>query len=96
MAETERDWEASARARLEKVVADAVDRIRQSADQIEREAKRNIRNAAKNERGLEFQTYVRAAGQVVHEVQTLAFNLPLESLIDVAADAEKARTEKQR
>jgi len=90
----ERDWEAASRERLEKVVADAVDRIRQSADQIEREARRNIGNAAKDERGLEFQTYVRAAGQVVHEVQTLAFNLPLESLIDAAADAEKARNDK--
>lgn len=90
-----RDWEASARERLERVVTDAVERIRQSADQIEREAKRNIRNAAKDERGLEFQTYVRVAGQVVHEVQTLAFNLPLENLIDAAADAEKARMEKE-
>jgi hypothetical protein len=89
-----RDWEVSARARLERVVADAVDRIRQSADQIEREAKRNIRNAAKDERDLEFQTYVRAAGQVVHEVQTLAFNLPLENLIDAATDAERARIER--
>lgn len=94
MPDNERDWEASARARLEKVVADAVDRIRQSADQIEREARRNIANAAKAERGLEFQTYVRAAGQVVHEVQTLAFNLQLENLIDSAGDAEAAHTEK--
>lgn len=75
-------------------MADTVDRIRQSADQVEREAKRNIQNAAKAERALEFQTYVRAAGQVIHEVQTLAFNLPVENLIDAAADAEKARNDK--
>lgn len=89
-----RDWEASARARLERLVADTVDRIRSTADEIEREARRNVASAAEDTRDLEFQTYPRVAGQVIHSVQTLAFNLKLESLIDAAADAEAARTEK--
>jgi hypothetical protein len=91
---TERDWEASARARLEKLVADTVARIRAGADEIEREARRNIESAAAGTRRLDFQTYPRVAGQVAHSVQTVVFNLPLESLIDAATDAEAARTEK--
>ena len=43
---TERDWEAASRARLEKLVADTVERIRDTADEIEREAKRNLASAA--------------------------------------------------
>ncbi len=92
---TERDWEATARNRLEKVLADVVYRIRKAADEIERDAKRNVANAAQNTRVLEFQTYPRVAGQVVHALHALLFNLPLENLIDAAADAEAARTENQ-
>lgn len=91
---TEHDWEAAARTRLENLVTDIVARIRSTADEIERDARRNIANAAEQNRGLDFQTYPRAAGQVVHEMQTLIFNLKVESLIDAAAEAERARTEK--
>jgi hypothetical protein len=89
-----RDWHAAAIRRLESTVAAAVDRIRSTADQIEREAKHNITSANKDERALEFQTYSRVAEQVVHEVQTLIFNIGFSSIIDAAADAEAARTER--
>jgi hypothetical protein len=92
---TERDWEASARARLERNIADTVSRMRDTADQIEREAKRNILSATAPERDLEFQTYPRAAGQVVHTIQTMVFNLKLDNAIESAADAEAAWTEKR-
>jgi hypothetical protein len=92
---TERDWESSARARLEKLVADTLDRMRSAADEIEREARRNIASAASDKRDLEFQTYPRASGQVIHSVQTMLFNLKLDSLIDAATDAEAAWTEKR-
>ena len=92
--QTERDWEAAARARLERVLAGVVDDLRKAADDIEREAKHNLASAAKTERDYEWQGYPRAAGQVVHSLQTLLFNLKLDSLIDAAADAEKAYHEK--
>ena len=90
---TERDWEASARQRLEKNVAATVANIRARADTIEREAKRNI-EAAVGDRPLTFETYPRVAEQVVHGVQTMVFNLPLTSIIDAAGQAETARSEK--
>jgi hypothetical protein len=89
---TERNWEASARARLERLVAETVGRIRDTADQIERDARGHVKSAAEDQRAIEFQTYPRVAGQVVHTVQTLLFNLALENLIDAAADVEAART----
>lgn len=70
MSEVERDWESMARARLEKLVAEMVRRIREAADEIEREAKRNIESAAEADRALEFQTYrskLRAFGQSLAE-----------------------------
>jgi hypothetical protein len=92
---TERDWEAASRARLERNIADTVSRIRDTADQIEREARRNVASAVAAERDLEFQTYPRAAGQVVHTVQTMVFNLKLDSTIEAASDAEAAWIEKR-
>lgn len=92
---TERNWEASARARLERLVAETVSRIRDTADQIEREARQHVKSAAADERDLEFQTYSRVPGQLLHSLQTLVFNIGVESLIDAAADAEAARTERK-
>jgi hypothetical protein len=94
MTERERSWEASARKRLERLVAETVSRVRDAADQIEREAKDHLTSAAKDQRNLEFQTYSRVAAQAIHTVQTLVFNLAMESLIDAASDAEAARTER--
>jgi hypothetical protein len=91
---TERDWEASARARLERLVAETVSRVRDAADQIERDARGHITSAAKGERDIEFQTYARVAAQAIHTVQTLVFNIGMENLIDAASDAEKAWMEK--
>lgn len=91
---TDRDWEAAARRRLEHVVADTVSRMRDAVDQIDRESARNIIKAGQTERSMEFHTYQRVAAQIIHTVQTLLFNLRLDSLIDAAADAEAARTEK--
>lgn len=89
-----RDWEGMARTRLERLVADAVSRIRDTADELEREALRNIASAAQENRVIEFQTYPRVAGQLVAKVQTMLFNLKLDNLIDAATDAEAARAEK--
>jgi hypothetical protein len=91
---TERNWETSARARLERLVAETVSRIRDTADQIERDARGHVKSAAEDQRAIEFQNYPRVAGQVIHTVQTLLFNLALENLIDAASDAEAARTER--
>jgi len=77
-------------------VADTVSRMRDTADQIEREAKRNIESATSANRDLEFQTYPRAVGQMVHAVQTLVFNLKLDNAIESATDAEAAWAEKHR
>ena len=92
--QTERDWEAAARRRLERVVAGVVDDLRKVAADIERETRHNVVSATKATRDYEWQSYPRAAGQVVHSLQTLLFNLKLDSLIDAAADAEKAYQEK--
>ena len=91
----ERDWEATARRRLEEVTAGIVSDLRKVADDIEREARYNLTSAANVVRGNEYQSYPRVAAQVVHELQTLLFNLRLDSLIDAAADAERARSEKE-
>lgn len=91
---TGRDWESVARHRLERLVAETVSRVRDAADQVERDARGHVKSAAEDQRAIEFQTYPRVAGQVVHTVQTLLFNLPLEGLVDAANDAESARTEK--
>jgi hypothetical protein len=92
--QNERDWEAAARARLERVAAGVVDDLRKVADDIEREARHNLASAAKADRDYDWQGYPRAAGQIVHSLQTLLFNLKLDSLVDAAADAEKAYQEK--
>ena len=89
-----RDWEASARGRVERVLAGLVSDLRDAADDLEREGKHNLESAAKAERDYEWQGYPRVAGQAVHRLQTLIFNLKLDSLMDAAADAEAARTEK--
>lgn len=91
---SERDWEAVARKRVEEKVADTVSCLRDKADQIEREARRNIESAAKNDRDFEFNTYPRVAGQVIHEVQVLLFNLDLDGLVLAAAFAEDACTQR--
>jgi hypothetical protein len=91
---TERDWEASARKRLDNLVADTVKRIRDTADEIEREAKRDVASAAADKRNFTFQTYPKIPGRVIHSIQTMFFNLPLDSLVDAGNDAEAARTEK--
>jgi hypothetical protein len=90
-----RDWEASARARLERLVAETVSRVRDAADQIERDARGHVASAAKGERDIEFQTYPRVAAQAIHTLQTLVFNVAMENLIDAASDAEAAWTEKR-
>lgn len=92
---TERDWEAASVRRLENLVADTVNRMRDMADQIERDTKRNLVSAKETERSLEFHTYPRVAGQVIHDLQTLLFNVKLDSLVEAANDAETARTEKR-
>lgn len=92
---TERDWEASARARLERLVAETVSRVRDTADQIERDARSHVASAAKPARDIEFQTYARVAAQAIHTIQTLVFNIGMENLIDAASDAEAAWTEKR-
>ena len=91
---TDRDWEAAARRRLEHLVADTVSRVRDTAEEIEREARRNIEKAAQADRLLSFHTYPRVAAQVVHSVHTMVFNLHIDALINAANDAEAARTEK--
>jgi hypothetical protein len=93
---TERDWEASAKARLERLVAETVSRVRNTADRIEREAQQNISSASETERDMEYQSYPCVAARIAHELNTLLFNVPIESMIDAATDAEIARTEKAK
>lgn len=91
----ERDWEEAARNRLARTIGSVASRLRDTADQIEREAKYNLEAAAKPVRELEFQTYGRAAGAVVHELHRMIFNVPVENIIDAAGDAEAAWQEKR-
>lgn len=91
---TERDWEAAARRRLEHVISGIVTRMRDSIDLADREAVRNLHSAAQVQRSHEFHTYPYIAGQFIHNLQTMLFNLNLPNLIDAAADAEAARVEK--
>jgi len=86
---TERDWESMARARLEHVVAGSVARLRATADQLEREAARGIRDAAEGRH--EWSSYGRVAGQFVHELVNGVNNTNLSNLIETAADADAAR-----
>jgi len=88
-----RTWEASARGRLERNVARLVKLVRTVADEIERETARDIANAARADRPLEFQTYPRVVGNIANKLGTLSFNGHLDSLIDAAAEAEAARIE---
>jgi hypothetical protein len=88
-----RDWEASAARRLQHTIDGLVSRMRDTANQIEREAKYNITAAAKGE--TEYATYARAAGQALHELHTLVFNVNAANIIDAAHDADAARLEKQ-
>ena len=92
---TERDWESVAVKRVERLVADIVSRIRDTADRIEREARYNVANACEKDRDLDFHTYHWVASQVFHEIQTMFMNLAMGSLIDAAGDAETARTTSQ-
>lgn len=90
----ELDWEKTARARLEKQVADVVQRIRTTADSIERDAGYNLRVAADPERDHDWQTYACVTASVISEIQAMVFNLHLTTLIDAAAEAESARADK--
>lgn len=92
---TERDWEAAARRRVEGLLAGVVDLVRATASEIERESKQALESAAKTERDYDWQGYPRVAGQTIHSIQTMIFNLKLDSLVEAAADAERAYHEKQ-
>ena len=91
---TDRDWETASRARLERLVADTITRVRDVADEMERQARNNIRKAAEDDRFLSFHTYPRVTAQIIHSVHTMVFNLHMDGLIGAANDAESARTEK--
>lgn len=75
-------------------MAETVNRIRDAADQIERDAREHVKSAAEDQRQIEFQTYPHVAAQAIHTIQTLVFNIGMENLIDAATDAEKAWMEK--
>lgn len=81
--------EESARARLERAVAAAVRQLRATADQIEREAARNIENAVN--RTHDFSTYGHVAGQVAHTIAWNTANANISNVIDAATDADAAR-----
>lgn len=83
--------EESARARLERAISATVRQLRATADQIEREAARNIENAAN--RTHDFSTYGYAAGQVAHAIAWGAANANISNVIDAATDADAARIE---
>lgn len=89
----ERDWEAMAAARLRRTIDTMVSRLRDTAAQIEREARYNLESAAKPKRDMEFQTYARVATAAIQELHNLVFNANATNIIDAAADAEQARQE---
>ena len=90
--DSERDLESMARARLSHTIASVVKRIRDTADQIEREAARNLVNAYA--RTHEFSTYSYAVGSVADNLATMTANIHLSTLIEAAASADQARLEK--
>jgi len=87
----DRAWEEASRKRLERAVAAAVSRLRAMADQIEAEAKHNIKAA--QDGGTDYASYGRVAQQVVHEMIWGLANTNLSNVIDAATDADKARQE---
>jgi hypothetical protein len=90
---TDRDWEAAAAARLQRTIDHLVSRMRATADQIERESVRNIKAAA--ERGSEYASYARVAGQAIHEMHSMVVNANGANIIDAAYDADQSRQEKK-
>lgn len=90
---TDRDWEKDAARRLQRVVDSLVRQVRDTADQIEREGKRDIEAAASG--ATQYATYGRVAGQALHELHMLVANVSASTIIDAAYDADSARLEKQ-
>lgn len=85
------DWEVMAANRLARVVNATVRRIREAADQIERDAAHNIVSAASGEQGA---TYIRTAERAINELHMLVSNVGSGGLIDAAHSADVARLEK--
>ena len=86
------DWEAWARARLERMVVAMTAQLRSIADRIDVEARFNIKRATG--RATDHASYLRVAQAVVHEISWGVANLDLSSVISAAADAHNAQQEK--
>jgi hypothetical protein len=82
---TERDWEAVARARVERHIEAVSVRLHRLAETVQTEGRYGVENGS----------YVLAAARIVHEVTWGVANLSLSTLIGAANDAESARAEKQ-
>jgi hypothetical protein len=89
-----RDWEDSARARLERTIAATVDQLRRVADEIERDTKYQIEAAAGD--ATDYSSYARAAQTVVHALTWGVANTNLSNVIDAAADADRAHQQGAR
>jgi hypothetical protein len=87
----DRDWEAEAALRLRRHAEDTVTRLRAVADQIQRETKRALEDAAKPERDYEWHTYSRVASQALDAMNALTFNVRISHMIEAAATADVAR-----
>jgi hypothetical protein len=85
----ERDWEAAARKRLERLVTGVAERLRKLADEIETEGRYNLQ-AVVDRPG---RSYVPVAAAVVHSVTWGVANLNLGTVLDAANDAQSARQE---
>ena len=89
---TERDWEQIASDRMERSVRSLATRMRNTADQIEREAAHN-RKAAR-EGSTEYATYARLVGQAISTLHSMIFNVNVSNLVDAAADADAEHRER--
>lgn len=86
------DMEETSRARLTKQVAKVVAGLRRIADQVEREAARDILDAAGQRH--EWSTYTGAVSRIEHQISWGVANLHVSSLIQTAGDADRAQVEK--
>lgn len=86
------DWEVAAANRLGRVIGSTVQRMRDTADQIEREAVRNIAAAAGGRS--DYATYSRVAAQVISDLHSLLSHVNASNIIHAAREADAAHAEK--
>lgn len=82
-------WEKAAARRLQRNIDGLVKRLRDTADEVERECKQDIADVGN--RANDAATYARAAERTVNALHALIFNAGASNIINAASDADTAR-----